>query len=226
MFNKQLYERICSVTCTEDELAEFCKDELECDTENPFDKYYSLESIEKCIAMYESKKVSDQFLAHWANLYNWIIMGGFKTDDTEKTVSLNMLARWEISDWLDSLSFYDAQYHESEEYSPLTFRNPTEIYKNSFRVFDGVYHAPNEWDVFYAHADDYGGYSDGGDICLLLVNKKQRSYLKLYSDQYDYRKYAMEGECCEEFYEEHIRFLEKIGFEEIHYGYPIDEDEE
>ena len=112
MFDQELFEKICKVSCTCEELKEFSCDinETEFDLDNPFTKYYSLDSILQCINLYEKGVVSADFVAYWANAYNWIVMGGFETNvnnEKEISVSLETVLIWAISDWLDSLSFFD-----------------------------------------------------------------------------------------------------------------------
>lgn len=71
MFYKELFEKICKVSCTFEELKEFSCDinEKEFDLDNPFTKYYSLDSILQCINLYEKGVVSADFVAYWANAH-------------------------------------------------------------------------------------------------------------------------------------------------------------
>ena len=122
MYDKELFGKIISVSCTFEELEAFVIniDKKEFDLENAFEKYYDAERILYAIRRYEKKEISDKYLAHWMNAYNWIIMAGFRTQQENKEIVFKDWLVWEISDWLDSLSFFD----DSEDYITL------EDYKN------------------------------------------------------------------------------------------------
>ena len=51
MFDRVMFEKICGLTCTYDELKCFNSkiDEKEFDVDNSFEKYYSLDVILKCM---------------------------------------------------------------------------------------------------------------------------------------------------------------------------------
>ena len=108
MFDKTMYEKIFTVTCTLEELENFvsCKTKKEFDLDNAFQKYYSLERIFSAIEKYKAKEISDHYLANWASAYNWIISAGldFQSKTNHK---IKEIIAFEISDWLDSLSFFD-----------------------------------------------------------------------------------------------------------------------
>ena len=91
MFDKNLFEKICNLSCSLKELKCFCSriDKKEFDTDNAFSKYYSLDTVLRCIQLCQDKRISGQYLAYWACAYNWIIMGGFKgkeNDENEKSL--------------------------------------------------------------------------------------------------------------------------------------------
>ena len=188
MFDKNLFEKICKVTCTLDELKAFNHkiNKKEFDLENPFAKYYNLNSILHCINLRIKGFVTDKFLAYWANAFNWIIMGGFETkynDDTEKSISLETLLIWEISDWLDSLSFFDGD---------TEFLN-LDDYKNTFTSLNSIYKNPDKWTIYYAFTnEEYDNVEPVNSIVVLLINEKKNLYAQIYSDGCDFKDYPLE----------------------------------
>ena len=188
MFDKVTFEKICNVTCTLDELKCFCSGiaKKEFDVENCFEKYYSLDAILKCIQLYKSKHVSAEYLAYWANAYDWIIMGGFQlqaNDEEKRTISLAKIITWNVCDWLDSLSFFDGD----EDFLSI------EYYAKNFRVLDSVYKNDEKWKVFYTFDTDICDCEEyENDINILLVNDAKNVYYKLYSDCCDFKEVALE----------------------------------
>ena len=130
--------------------------------------------------------VTDKFLAYWANAFNWIIMGGFKTkynDDTEKSISLETLLIWEISDWLDGLSFFDGD---------TEFLN-LDDYKNTFTSLNSIYKNPDKWTIYYAFTnEEYDNGEPVNSIVVLLINEKKNLYATIYSDGCDFKDYPLE----------------------------------
>ena len=108
MYDKELIESVCDLSCNYKELLvkHGNQTKIEYDCDNPFEKYYSLNTILGTIEKYRKRKITDKELSHWACIYDWIINGGFsdkvKFAPTKKTYVI-----YEISDWLDSLSFFN-----------------------------------------------------------------------------------------------------------------------
>lgn len=181
MFDEKLYERILALECTEKELNSISPRlaEMEYDSLEPFDKYYSLDRVRACIQKLDAGEWSVMAAAGWVNVYNWIVMGGFKGEDHDedkKEISLAALIRYEISDWLDGMSFMDGVY------SP-----PAEFYLEGLTRLDGFYKDRNDWDGFYTFTDNRN--SDGGemdDIYLLLINGKRRQIIISRNDSVDW----------------------------------------
>ena len=191
MFDKALFEKICHVTCTWDELKRFNSkiDEKEFDIDNCFEKYYSLDPILKCIDLYKNKRITDKHLAYWCNAYNWIIMGGFEgkaNDEKEKNVDVATILIWDISDWLDSLSFFDAKYHDLD------------MYIGNFRILDSIYKNHKKWEIFYSFGTDtYDDYEPVNDISVLFINKTKNVYYTLASDGCDFKECVLDEELTE-----------------------------
>ena len=177
MYDKELFGKIISVSCTFEELEAFVIniDKKEFDIDNAFEKYYDAERILYAIRRYEKKEISDKYLAHWMNAYNWIIMAGFRTQQENKEIVFKDWLVWEISDWLDSLSFFD----DSEDYITL------ENYRDFFLIMDKIYKSIDEWKCVFAHTDEFGDNED--DVFLLAVNNKTKEFVKMYGNL-DYLK--------------------------------------
>ena len=188
MFNKATFEKICNVTCSMDELKRFNSkiDEKEFDVDNCFEKYYSFDTVLKCIKLYKDKRISDKYLSYWFNAYNWIIMGGFKgkvNDENEKSIDLATVLIWNISDWLDGLSFFEPDEEEYYLSTPI----------NNLRILDSIYKNHKKWEVFYSFSTDvYDNNEPVNDINVLLVSKTKNVYYTLYSDGCDFKERQVE----------------------------------
>ena len=191
MFDKITFGKICNLTCSFDELKRFNSkiDEKEFDVDNCFEKYYSLETILKSIKLHKDKRISGKYLAYWSNAYNWIIMGGFKgkaNDENEKNISLATILIWEISDWLDSLSFYDEDYdYDLDEYS------------HSFRALDSIYKNNKKWKAYFRYSNEFYADNTPEDIEAILVNEQKGVYYKIYSDGCDFKEYVLDDNFIE-----------------------------
>ena len=193
MFDRVMFEKICGLTCTLEELKKFNSriDEKEFDIDNSFEKYYSLDVILKCIQLYKDKRITDKYLAYWCNAYDWIIMGGFKgkaNDENEKNIDVATILIWDISDWLDSLSFFD---YDAEDYE-------LDTYIANFRILDSIYKNHKKWEIFYSVVTDT--YDDGeaiNNISVLFVNKAKNVYYTLASDGCDFKECVLDEELTE-----------------------------
>ncbi len=176
MFDKALFKKICDVSCEWGELEKFVTniDKKEFDLDNAFKKYYNVEKIVCAIEKYQAKKIDAKFLAYWSTAYNWIIMSGFSIDNGDKSVSLKELMIYEISDWIDGLSFFD----DSEDLYNL------EEFKTTFKVLDSVLQDIDNCKAIFAidedEDDDYDYYVH--DVEILIKNDDAKYFIKVYSD--------------------------------------------
>ena len=177
MFDEQLFKKICDVSCDWGELQKFVTniDKKEFDLDNAFKKYYKVEKIVCAIEKYQSKKINAKFLAYWSNAYDWIINSGFKIENNDKSISLKEILIFEISDWLDSLSFFD----DSDDWYNL------EEYKTAFRVLDSVLQDIDNCEAIFAvdadeedEDDDYYAH----DVAVLIKNVNAKYFITVYTD--------------------------------------------
>ena len=181
MYNKDLFERICNVSCSWDELKEFVTviNEKEFDLDNPFEKYYNVDRLISAIEKYQAKEIDAIFLACWMNAYNWIITGGFKIEDKDKSIGLKKFLVWQIVDWIDSLSFFnvDVDQYDLEEY------------KNIYKVLDSVLQDSDQCSAVFAQ---HG--CDDDEVVVLISNDSARYFIKVYGyldysdDEIDFTK--------------------------------------
>lgn len=222
MYNKQLFEKICNVTCSFEELESFVIkiDKKEFDLEQPFEKYYDLDKILLAIKRYEDKEISDRYLAYWMNAYDWIVSGGFKVESKENVISFKKWLQWEISEWLDSLSFFD----DSEDFYNL------DKYKNVFTVLDKVYRTCDEWEIVFAHTEEFydAEVDEEGlkDVVVLASNSKMKEFVKIYGEL-DYYTYKVQFARVElDALEKEVSRLKEEGYEELKCGtWDLEEDE-
>lgn len=169
MFDKDLFDRICNVTCSWDELKKFVTNikKKEFDPDTPFEKYYHIDRMICAIEKYQAKEIDAKFLAAWMNAYNWIIMGGFKIKKQDKSVSIRDFLIAEITDWIDSLAFFDG----NEDIYNL------KEYKKRYQVLDSVLQDLERCSGEYAPL----GYDNHG-IIVLIVNDTAKYFIKIYGD--------------------------------------------
>ena len=167
MFNKSLFDRICNVTCSFDELQDFVADinKKEFDLDNAFKKYYDVNKILLAIEKYQSQEIDAKYLAYWMNAYNWIIMGGFDQGQWEEGLTLKEFLIWTIVDWIDGLSFFDIGFHHD-----------LEKYKTVFKVLDSVLQDLDDCTAVFTE----NSYDD--NTIVLITNDNAKYFIKVYGD--------------------------------------------
>ena len=204
MLCKDLYEKIRNADCTEEELSDLLSKayELEKDCQDPFKEYYSVDNILRCIDLYKSRKVSDSYLAHWANVYGYLILcnDGSKSD---KALTWQDLVEYDIADWLDGLSFYE---EESDD------ENYIDHFRRAFEVLDGIYRNLDEWQ---AHL----GYSNVNILTAVAVNDTKGKFVRLYFAGMDetFIEHLFEKPLSDGKLKRLVKALKKNGYSEVIY---------
>lgn len=204
MYNQKLFDKICSVSCSFGELKEFVTniDKKEFDLHNPFEKYYSVQSIIFAIEKYQSKEIDAKFLAYWMNAFNWIIMGGFKDNIDDEGVTLKEFLIWTITDWIDSLSFFD----DTNDFYNL------EDYKNVYKVLDSVLQDIDQCKAIFT---EYDCSEDA--VVVLITNDVAEYFIKVYGEL-DYNNDVIYFEKVESDYlKDKVNDLHNLGYRELKY---------
>lgn len=178
MYNKELIDKICNLTCTFDEI-NIPQDSIKYDTIEPFKKYYSIDIILKAIEKYENKEWSDHHFAHWCCLYDWIICGGFKDNIIEdKNNTIREFIKSTISWDLDGLSFFDEKsyFDEDDEYG-------VDGWKIQFKNLDYILNKVGNLYVFYGPVYEYD--LDNAAQYVVLVNDLDKTFIIIYSDFFE-----------------------------------------
>ena len=209
MFDQQLFSRICACDCSFEELARFVKDidKKEFDVDCPFEKYYSLDSILKAIEKNKKGTINGKYLAYWMNVFNWIIMGGFKIED-DNPINLKVFLIWQICDWLDSLSFFDW----GGEYD-------LEKYKETFKTLDEIYQHCADCDAVFAQY----GYNDD-DVVVLVTNTQSSYFVKVYGELDFVKDNVVIKQVDIDYIKNQTEHLSQIGYIEMVYGLCNDAD--
>lgn len=170
MYDKLLIQRVCSLTCTlEDVVRE--QTTIKYDNEQPFKKYYNVSSITGAIERYISGEWDDIMLAHWACIYSWILCGGFAKDKIDDLNSFERFFRNFITWDLDGLSFFSAEADDERDMEELI-----RLYKD----YDHIWQTRDEWRCVYAMIGQYA--KENGDQYVALINDTTREYMIMYSD--------------------------------------------
>lgn len=166
MFDKELTEKICDLTCSKEEVARN-QTTIKYDIDHPFRKYYSINIIVKAIQKYECGEWDAQTLANWACIYNWIICGGFYDNVLEELDEFENLIK-DIICWdLDSLSFVDC----GEDVIPSKLIE-------GFTNLDFILKTKDEWKFYCAYVGKFDKHNH--DPYVLLVNEKEKKYMIAY----------------------------------------------
>lgn len=201
MFNQEFFEKVCKVECTLVELQEAKLTEMEYDYDNPFERYYQLESILIALRKYKKHNITAQYLAYWANTYNWIINGGFKSKIKKKDFLLHQIIQWEISDALDALSFFE----DKKNYNLKSF-------SYIFQTLDLILHSIEEWKGYYTLSSLENTY-------ILLVNQRLLRYVVLTTNYEDKNEILQDFEKLDiEELKKQINTLKKLYYKDLKYS--------
>ena len=218
MITKGLIEKVIGAECLEEEMSQvlnFLQNRKNYEglefLKNSFEKYYNLARIINTIRKYENKEIDDRCLAHWMCVYNWIIMADEWANVPIEEITFKTWIVWEISGWLDSLSFFD----DSDDFYNL------EEYKKTFEVLDKIYNNLEGWNRVFAHTDEWGDNDD--DVVVLVSNDKTKEFVRIGS-QLDYlnNKVAFERVELDEL-KRRVDALKKLDYKELEYGVWHDE---
>lgn len=72
------------------------------------DDYYNYDLIQSQVNRYFDEEIDPKYLAYWANIYSWAIIGSYKYSKVKTKIL------FEIQDCLDGLSFIDSEPNEEE----------------------------------------------------------------------------------------------------------------
>ena len=173
MYDKELIEKVCNLTCSKEEV---CRDQttINYDVDHPFEKYFDVNIIIGALNKYISKEWDETTLAHWFCIYDYIICGGFSDDLKE---DYNPLERFitEVISWdLDGLSFFDEEAYLDDGIN--TIYGWIEWYKN----IDHIWKTRDSWHGVYAAIGEYD--SENRQQYVLLINDKLKKYMIIFSD--------------------------------------------
>ncbi|MBQ2738463.1 MAG: hypothetical protein IJF38_07210 [Clostridia bacterium] len=176
MYDKDLIERVCSLSCSRDDVAR-SQTAVKYDTEHPFKKYYSLNTVKGACDKYLRREWDDRFLANFACIYLWVLSGGFDDGVVEDLSSIESFLKDLIVDDLDSLSFFYEDYTDDE---------PRENIKERIKLFesyDYILATQSSWRAVYAMIGPFA--EENGDQFVMLINDNAKEYMIIYSDFID-----------------------------------------
>lgn len=171
MFDKSFYDGVFNFTLDYDKFYQDVKqlDQIKYDIEDSFDKYYSIELIEKALNMFVDKKINYAYFANWCNAYNWIINACYNDDNFNISNGMKNAILDEISWSLDGLSFTNRQIKLKEAKQLL----------NNFRLLDDMYIHSNDWKAFYAPTTNA---SFNEDQNVLFYNETKKIFTIIHMD--------------------------------------------
>ena len=164
MFDLQLIKDIIECNVPDKVIKDFLKkinnnDSIE--LENSFETFYDLKYILNTIEKYNNNEIDENYLAHWANAYNQIIMDS-PYENTIETDFLKTVIQEEISWDLDGLSFFD---YDMVQY--------LDNFVKDFCIYDKIYNSLDNWKIYY---DRY----DMNEVYLFCINDKEKCFVRLY----------------------------------------------
>lgn len=187
MYDKDLIDRLCNLTCNEEDVVRN-QTTVKYDNIEPFKKYYSVDTLVGAIEKYINKEWDDIMLSHWACIYCWILNGGFRDDIKENLNSFEEFLANVLTWNLDGLSFFDEEYLDEDE--------KIEDYSDFYKNFDHVWQTRNEWHCFYATIGQFDKFN--GHQYVVMINDNLKEYMIIVSDHLkngyrysnDYLKYT------------------------------------
>ena len=179
MFDEELIERICNLTCSDEDVF---KDNtlIKYDVDYPFKKYYNANTIINAIKKYASHEWSDKKLAHWACIYFWILAGGNDQNLKEDLNSFEEFYAQCIIESLDSLSFFESTDLEKSEIQEWLEYN-IEYYTD----LNHIWETREKWQIYYYLTNEFVCFDDEDDCksaYTILVNNETKEFAILYAD--------------------------------------------
>ena len=204
MVNRNLCKRLKGVECTNEELSCFIDrhEDFYGLADDFFKEYYSLDSILKCINLYKAGEITESYLTSWANAYAWLLLGNDKSD-TDEVVTFKALVEYDITDWLDGLSFYNEEYDGE--------KNIIEDFAHAFEALDTIYRNLDEWTPHVGYFDNV--------LSVVAVNESNRELMRLYfayMDE-DFAKKLFAKPLPERSLRRLMNNLKKQGYTEVEY---------
>ena len=182
MFDEKLYQKICNVTCSEEELIAISEKvrKHEFDLKLTFDQHYSLQSIETAINKYLDGTINEHYLAYWMNAYNWLICFGGDSN----TNTLKKYIECQFCGELTALTFIDEyNFEKVKPDAPAYFKSPQaylHYYLERLRFYDLIYQNLNNFEVYYhvtLGEDCRVKFFRKDTIKFLCVNPQNKTYL-------------------------------------------------
>ena len=164
MQNEDMLRRICTGPSAA-ELRWFVKhfDEIDDDSEDMFERYYSLRWILKVIEKYQSKLVDAEYLGNWMASYEIILSMRVNFETKENQDYLKEIVKSEILDWLISLSHFD----ENDCYFDL------DKFKRIFTSLDLILHEHAQYKAIFSK------YEQGEDDAVLILNESAKCFARI-----------------------------------------------
>lgn len=172
MYDKELIEKVCNLTCTYKDISKN-QTSIKYDHIYPFKKYYNVNTIIGALDKYLNKEWDAQMLSNWCCIYNWIILGGFYRNVQEDFNPLEQFIVDTLTWHLDGLSFFDDDGNEEAE--PWIQSS-----KENFINYDYVLKTKESWKGIYATVGPYD--VDNKEQYVVLVNDNLKKFMILHGD--------------------------------------------
>ncbi len=182
MFDKKSFEMFSSFKYSDEELVTFIKNvkTILFDIDNPFEKFFSVKVVKKCIKMYLDKRISLKYFNHFLVAYEYVISGGYN-DVSDNVFSIKEMAVCGILDVLDSFLVY------------IDNKEETSYYIKYLKTLESVYKNYDKWEVYYSTPNRYYDNLEVNDIHFVLKNKNKKVYVKVYVDYFDTDIYRLDN---------------------------------
>ncbi len=182
MIDYELIKKVCNLTCSKEDV-DRDQTTVKYDTEYPFKKNYSIETIIGAFNKYINHEWDDKTLACWACIYCWILEGGANDALKENINSLEEFLKNVITWDLDGLSFFGDSLLEDKS---IDLAKWMQQYKN----LDHVWNTRENWKGTYATITFYA--EDNGEQYVVLINDVSKEYIIIFSDHLE-NKYEDEN---------------------------------
>ena len=196
MYDKEIIERICNLTCEKEDLIGSQTD-IKYDKERPFKKYYNVDTIVKAFEKYHNKQWDDDALSYWCCKYLWVLEGGYQRGANDDLNPFEYFFKEAICWELDALAFFDEEYYDDVDGA---------LNADFFIDMDHIWQTRDGWRGIYAPIGKYDEYNKSQYV--LLFNDKLKEYSIIYSSSFLKNNYNNQNEYLK--YISATKFINKV----------------
>lgn len=210
---RQLYDRICNLTCSIDDLEEFNALESNWeegksgeiknfttpyDLNEPFRKYYNLETVLKALDMFKNKQINRYYLSEWLEAYSEILHAQTENTiffiDKSRKKKRHLVLKDEAIAYTIAILILNMIYMLSSK-KENELNNAIE----ALHIYTAVYRNIHDWQIVYSPASERKYYKDECFHKVLFFNDRIQQFFIVDPEIGSQRECYYEGVCCDRY---------------------------